>query len=76
MKNLRKYKFDGGFLFLAILMLFGYGTSLLERATDDTGKVETAVVKELVDHDINYVTDHASEAWAERQPLDYSKLND
>jgi hypothetical protein len=68
--------FDGGLLFLAILIIFGYGTSVLERAADDDGKVDTEVAKTVVDKDIDYVTDTASKAWAARTPLDYSELND
>ena len=61
--------FDGGLLFLAIVTLFGYGVSLLERAADETGSVDKAVVKEIIDSDIDYVTDKASEYYAESKVL-------
>lgn len=54
---------------LFIFALFGYGVSILERSSDDAGNVTKASVKEVVDHDIDYVTDHASEYYAESKVL-------
>lgn len=67
--------YDGGFLFLAFVLVFGYGASVLERSSDAEGGVSKESAKVVVDRDIDKVTDTASEAWATRQPLDYSKLN-
>lgn len=61
--------YDGGITFLIIAVLFGYGVSVLERSADDTGYVATAEVKEVVKTDIDYVTDHASEYYAESKVL-------
>lgn len=71
-----KKLYDGGFLFLCFLFVFGYGVSVLERSADDQGHVTHEAAKEVVDHDLDVVTDEASKAWANRQPIDYSKLND
>ena len=61
--------FDGGAIFLVVLVLFGYGVSVLERSSDDAGVVTKPAVKEVVDHDIDFVTDKASEYYAESKVL-------
>lgn len=67
--------YDGGFLFLLTVLVFGYGVSILERSSDENNKFDKEIAKEVIDSDIDKVTDTASEAWANRKPLDYSKLN-
>lgn len=67
--------YDGGFLFLIFVALFGYGVSVVERSADEEGKLTKPAVKEVIDHDIDKVTDTASKAWKNRQPVDYGRLN-
>ena len=61
--------FDGGFLFLIGLTFFGYGVSVLERASDSTGTFDVPALKEVIDEDIDYVTEKASESFAESKIL-------
>lgn len=54
----------------------GYTATVLERASDEDGNVTKEAAKEVVDHDVDYVTDHAKKYYAESKveyPDGYNK---
>ena len=61
--------YDGGLLALLVFGLFGWGVSVLERSSNDAGEFTKESAKEVVDHDIDYVTDHLKDFYAESKIL-------
>lgn len=51
-KNLRKYKFDGGFLFLVLISVFGYLTYHVDKQTDGAKeKIDFQEIKSEIKED-------------------------